>query len=211
MPRHRHDGSFAALVLAGSYTEAGDTGWHTVEPGDVIIHRTHESHLDRFGARGAEVLVLPLPDGWCGATHGRVADADLIARLAHQDPRDAVHALMNTVVPCIAPDRDWPGLLADALIADPDLKLARWAITQGLHPGTLGRGFRQQFGVTPAHFRSNVRLHRALRALNHQDAMLGDIAATAGFADQAHMSRTFRRLIGLTPAATARQSVRSNK
>ena len=58
LPRHLHDHAFAAVVLSGGYVEAGDTGRHWMEAGDVLLHQSWESHLDRFDGRGAEVLVL---------------------------------------------------------------------------------------------------------------------------------------------------------
>ena len=64
----------------------------------------------------------------------------------------------------------------------------------------LIRAFKQTFGLTPESFRRQLRVERA-RALLIGDSRLADIAANAGFADQSHMTREFRRLVGLTPAA----------
>ena len=37
LPRHPHDEAFAAVLLSGGYVEAGDTGRHRLEPGDVVV------------------------------------------------------------------------------------------------------------------------------------------------------------------------------
>ena len=74
--RHCHDDPFVAVVLSGGYQEAGDEGRWNVRPGDVLIHHAFESHLDRFDHRGAEVLVLPVPQALSQSRtmRGRVAD-----------------------------------------------------------------------------------------------------------------------------------------
>src|ERR1700761_6006106 len=82
LPRHLHDHGFAAVVLSGGYVEAGDTGRHAMEAGDVLLHQAWESPLARFAGRGAEVLVLPIADGDAAPLVGRIADPDAIMRLA---------------------------------------------------------------------------------------------------------------------------------
>jgi AraC-like DNA-binding protein/quercetin dioxygenase-like cupin family protein len=204
LPRHRHDVGFTAVVLSGGYVEAGDTGWHRVAAGDVILHRAFESHLDAVDRRGAQVLVLPLPSRVVAATRGRFSDPDLLARLAADDAHAAAEALAEGFqVAAFAdedwPDEDWPDALARALLADPDLPIAAWARAAGLHPGSVARGFQQQFGVTAARFRATARAHRALAALEDLDLSLVQAAGDCGFADQAHMTRAIVALTGSTP------------
>jgi AraC-like DNA-binding protein len=206
LARHRHREAFAAVVLSGGYVEAGDTGRHRVEAGDVVLHRAFESHLDRFGRPGAEVLVLPLSDDWRGPVLGRIADPDLLARLAERDAGEAEAALVGALRPTDPVAADWPDLLADALSRDPGLCLAAWADSAGLHLGSLSRGFRQLYGVTPAGFRLVQRTHRALDALLNGQAALSQVAQASGFADQAHMSRAVAALTDATPAALRRQA-----
>jgi AraC-like DNA-binding protein/quercetin dioxygenase-like cupin family protein len=201
LPRHRHDVGFAAVVLSGGYVEAGDTGRHRVAAGDVILHRAFESHLDAVGRRGAQVLVLPLPSQVVAATRGRFSDPDLLARLATNDAYAAAEALAEGFQAADVgwADDDWPDALARALLADPDLPIAAWAREAGLHPGSVARGFQQQFGVTAARFRATARAHRALAALSNPGLSLVQAAGDSGFADQAHMTRAIVALTGSTP------------
>jgi len=200
LPRHQHAAGFAALVLRGRYAEAGDTGFHRVAPGDVLVHGGYESHIDRFGARGAEVLVVPLSDAWRGPLLGRVEDADAIVRAAERNASLAALLLArNARTRVDAPD-DWPDLLARTLRRDPATRLDAWADAMGLHPGTVSRGFRQVFGVSPASFRLVARALRAVRALRLTRTPIGAIAHDCGFADQAHMTRAVRRLTRSSPA-----------
>lgn len=197
LSRHLHREGFATVVLRGSYEEAGDTGLHRVQPGDVVMHRPWERHLDRFGRSGAQVLVLPLPTD-CAGTHGRVVDADALARLAERDLPAAVRALSTQWQSGDAPARDWPALLARDLLADPALSLSEWSHRHGLHPGSVSRGFAQVFEVSPRAYRLQARGHHALRALAGS-SNLGALAQHCGFADQAHLNRTLRAMTGMTP------------
>ncbi|HSV20456.1 MAG TPA: AraC family transcriptional regulator [Casimicrobiaceae bacterium] len=200
LARHQHAHGFAAVVLTGRYAEAGDTGCHRVEAGDVLVHRAFESHVDRFDDAGADVLVVPLPAGWNGPVLGRVADADAVARTAERNEGAVARLLASATTPRASPVQDWPDLLARALRDDPGLSLGAWAAARRLHAGSLSRGFRQVFGCTPARFRLVARAHLAVRALQQTPAPLGDIASACGFADQAHMTRAVRALCGTPPA-----------
>lgn len=201
LARHRHDHGFTALVLRGGYVEAGDTGRHRVEAGDVVVHRPFESHLDQFDGRGAEVLVLPLAAGWKGPVRGRAAEPDLIVRTAERSPEDAAALLMDGLKPTTPQTDDWPDLLAQALRADPSLRLEAWAEAAGLHSASVSRGFRQVFAVTPAAYRLAQRAHLAVAGLAQASAPLAAIAQDCGFADQAHMTRAVVQLTGSTPSA----------
>lgn len=203
--RHMHAQGFFALVLGGSYVEAGDTGRHRVEAGDVIVHQPFERHLDRFSAGGAAVLVLPLLDKWPDAALARVGDPDSIVRLAERDVVAASEALAGAMIEKPSRVEDWPDLLARDLLAEPGLALSYWAQRHGLHPGSLARGFGQEFGISPAAFRTAVRSRRAVRRIVSGVAPLCAIASEEGFADQAHMSRAIKHATGLSPRALRRR------
>lgn len=193
---HRH--AFVALVLSGRYVEAGDSGLHHVAPGDVLFHGAHEYHLDRFGHPGSEVLVLPLPETWQGIARARVVDPDHITRLAEHDVEAAIAELHRTLVAAAPVNDDWPALLARALLDDPNLSLQCWADTHGLHHGSMSRGFRRVFELSPKSFRLHARTHAALRLVRSTTMTGASIAHVCGFADQAHMSRALRAMTGLS-------------
>jgi transcriptional regulator GlxA family with amidase domain len=48
---------------------------------------------------------------------------------------------------------------------------------------------------------ARVRVERAARLLRESDEPLSAIAIEAGFCDQSHMNRTFRRVLGRLPTA----------
>ena len=68
---------------------------------------------------------------------------------------------------------------------------------------TLARQFRAAFGTSPSRFRTMRQLDEVRRLLM-DGSSCADGALAAGFSDQSHMSRMFKRAYGLTPAAWAR-------
>ena len=64
----------------------------------------------------------------------------------------------------------------------------------------FARSFKRTFGESPHAFVVRRRLEFAARYMLQTDASLSDIALCCGFADQAHLSNTFRRAMGLSPA-----------
>jgi len=64
---------------------------------------------------------------------------------------------------------------------------------------TIARHFRRAFGTSPDRYRTLRRLALARTAIE-SGRPLAQAAAEAGFADQSHMTRQFKRAYGLTPA-----------
>ena len=62
------------------------------------------------------------------------------------------------------------------------------------------RAFRQAYGLSPSDYQRQLRVQTARRLLS-AGAAPAQVAADAGFADQAHLTRWFRRYYGITPGA----------
>ena len=197
-PRHRHDQAYAAIVLRGGYEESGNRGRFRVGPGDVLFHNAFDAHLDRFNARGADILNIEL-HSLPAFMSGRVRDADEIAHLAMSDIEAARQRLFGGLIETQPLAQDWQDKLANDLLAQPELRLDAWALRHGLAAETLSRGFGRLYGVTPAEFRAEARAHCALDGILRSCAPLADIAARTGHADQAHMSRAVKALTGASP------------
>ncbi len=70
----------------------------------------------------------------------------------------------------------------------------------GVHPAYLARRFRAEFGVTPGVYARNARLQWAAEQLINTKRTIAEIADEAGFADQSHFTRAFRKYVDQTPA-----------
>jgi len=81
-----------------------------------------------------------------------------------------------------------------------DLSLGRLARESGLSPWHLVRVFEGEVGVTPHVYLTQVRVDRA-RQMLARPGRIADIAHECGFADQAHLTRLFKRQTGMTPGS----------
>ncbi|HTH62434.1 MAG TPA: AraC family transcriptional regulator [Paraburkholderia sp.] len=81
---------------------------------------------------------------------------------------------------------------------DRNVHLDDIASAAGLPPYRLFRAFGRHVGMTPHAYQRQARIRRAL-ALIRAGRALSDVAAAVGFADQAHLTRWFRRSFAVTP------------
>jgi AraC-like DNA-binding protein len=88
----------------------------------------------------------------------------------------------------------------DAIAASPMERHNTEALERlcGLDRWMLARQFRAAFGTSPSRFRTMRQLDRVRRLLKG-GASLAEASIDAGFADQSHMSRHFKKAYGLTP------------
>ncbi|WP_321904220.1 AraC family transcriptional regulator [Paraburkholderia tropica] len=78
------------------------------------------------------------------------------------------------------------------------LKLDEICAAADLSPSHLIRAFREQYGMTPHAYVVNRRIEFSRAQLRRGHA-IADVAAEAGFADQAHLQRAFRQFVAATP------------
>ncbi|RAR48765.1 AraC family transcriptional regulator [Paraburkholderia unamae] len=78
------------------------------------------------------------------------------------------------------------------------LRLEEICAAADLSPSYLIRAFREQYGMTPHAYVVNRRIEFSRAQLRRGHA-IADVAAEAGFADQAHLQRAFRQFVAATP------------
>jgi transcriptional regulator GlxA family with amidase domain len=68
----------------------------------------------------------------------------------------------------------------------------------------FSRAFKQSVGSSPMAYVSARRIERAKLMMTSTRERLSDIALACGFADQSHLNRYFRRIVGITPGVWRR-------
>ena len=79
------------------------------------------------------------------------------------------------------------------------LLLSTAAREAGVSRVHLSRMFHSAYGLPPSVYRRQVLLARAMTALTRGNCGIAEVAAEAGFYDQAHFARALRRATGLSP------------
>lgn len=227
--RHVHAHARFVLVLAGAITEIRGDDTHTHSASTLLFRRAGEPHAYIVSRAGATCLVVDVDASWQARArvhapvleqsaafrggfvlhlahrlHGEFRLRDEVSRLAIESITLGVLAEASRRV-AKAGERPAPGwlqrarALVDVHFAKP-LPLVEVARHVGVHPVHLARTFRRVHQMTFAGYVRHVRIEFARRELAVSGATLGDIAVAAGFCDQSHFSRLFKRYTGQTPA-----------
>jgi AraC family transcriptional regulator len=88
---------------------------------------------------------------------------------------------------------------------DGRVRLADLAKECDLSVSHFARSFKASFGITCHRWLTDRRIELAQDLLARTSARLADIATQTGFSDQAAFTRTFHRLVGVTPSEWRRE------
>jgi AraC-like DNA-binding protein len=122
-------------------------------------------------------------------------------------PDEAMHGLAAITRRMVAAGPPDPLVVEAARrLASPSARVRGMAVDLGVSERHLHRRCRAAVGYGPATLRRVMRFRRFVSAVDRAGAPadLARLAAEAGYADQAHLSRESTRLAGLPPAAMAR-------
>jgi AraC family transcriptional regulator len=229
LPRHHHERACLTVMLDGVFSERiGERDLGCVR-GTILAKPPYEPHSDRFGVGGSRQLIIE-PDQrrlseicalgslFRGITHTQdMLAAAQAARLV--DELDTPDSLTPLAVegftlellallarasgPADAPrPPTWLRRVRDLLHEDLHRahSLAELATLANVHPVYLARAFRRFYGRSIAAYARSLRLEWAASRIAHSDDPLGVIAVRAGFFDQSHFTRWFKRHTGMTPS-----------
>lgn len=221
LPWHEHDEGYLCLVAGGAYVQQSGSGEVDCRPGLLLSHPRGHRHANRFGPDGARCISIFLAEeGDDGAARLlsdhrqlRLPDAArLLARIERElcaTDDAAALALQSAVLElvalaCRAEGERRPAWLQRVLqrlhddpLATPSLK--ELAMLAGVHPSHLARGFQKAMGSTVGDYQRGLRIELARKALHDPRRSIAEVAAVAGFSDQSHFARVFKRVAGETP------------
>ena len=228
IPGHFHDLASLYLVLQGSLTESYERKSRECKSPNVVFTPAGEKHSNLFNARGGRCFLIEIPEVFierlatAGARieHSLHSEGGVLAWLAMRLYREfsrpdavsllAIEGLMlealselgrwNEQSPVVEPLwlRETRDLLHDRF--GETITLDELGRSAGVDPAHLARSFRRHYRCTVGEYQRRLRIEYASRQLSQTRTSILNIALAAGFADQAHFSRTFRNHTGLTPA-----------
>ena len=223
---HEHARACINFVLEGGYAETTANGPGLYGPLWSLFKPAGERHENDFRESGSRCLLVE-------ARTNELPGSELFRPRETRDPRVAVVALRlwyeltrPDELTELTVDELSNELYARALGAsDPPAPASKrldrvvellhddpreaWTLSRlagevGLHPSHLARVFRRRHGRTIGEYLRELRVGHVARALALGRRSIAELAALAGFADQSHCTRSFRRLLGTTPAAYRR-------
>lgn len=230
IPPHPHPWASLCLTLDGAYVEHWGRTRVRCGPASLVFHAPNEVYGDRISDTGSRCFTIAIapsvfltaadavpaltrlhaprsgPPSWL-AFHLR-AELELGDDLSQASIESAVLALLADVAdrPAFKGGSAPPPWLERVRERIHDefactLTLAALAETAGVHRVHLARAFRWHYGCTVGDYIRRRRVEFASHRLSATPMPLSAIAFDAGFADQSHFTNTFRRLVGMTPAA----------
>lgn len=228
LPRHMHERPYICLIRHGTYSERFGRRNRSCGPAMVVYHPAGEHHCQEMHGRDVASFNVEIGPTWQQRMIeiGMAADQpvqfegghahDIAVRMLRElnhDDIDTAPAIEELFCQLLAEIRSsttprplgsgpaWLGSvreMLDARIQEP-LSLGGIAEEAGVHPVHLATTFRQHFGCSVGEYMRRRRVAAARDMLGNPDIPLTRVAIEAGFADQSHLTRTFKRLTGVTP------------
>ena len=212
LARHSHPHGCIAVVVDGSVDKAFARRSGTATQGVLITMPAREPHVDVFGRAGARLIVAETPDeedvglqrDWSAFLVAmkiarELASPDAFTPLAVEGLALELAAHARRIGGSGAPR--WL-LTAREIALDHALEpmsVSAIATQVGVDPSLLARSFYRHFGASIGEYVRNARLDWAASRLVRSDVPLATLALDAGFADQSHFTRSFKRRTGLPP------------
>ncbi|WP_437593854.1 helix-turn-helix domain-containing protein [Sorangium sp. So ce1000] len=224
--QHAHHCWHLVLALDGEL-QIGTADRGALQRGSAVLTAPDTPHaIDASGARVLIVFIEPesgVGDGLAqalGAAPIEVMGSEVADRLrscvAERGEAGLSAALpgvfeaLGIAVPPTSPRPRHPGVQRvlrhlRAGAGDADTSLEALARIARLSPGRFMHAFTESVGVPLRPYLLWLKLERAGGAIAG-GAALSEAASAAGFADAAHMTRTFRRMFGVSPSDLRRRS-----
>ena len=228
-PVHAHERPLFCLVLDGAYEEQHCNKVLHCTRTTTLFHAAQEDHLERFSDYGARSLIVELEPAWMErirqisrlalhntAVHDggvlRPIGSKLYREFLSGDPvsRLVIEGVLFEITGEFfraeqRRDSRPPAWLGRAVDVIQDnfprrLTLAGIADQVGVHPVHLAQSFRRFHGCTVGDYIRRLRIEYACEQLARSDTPFIQLAIAAGFADQSHFSRTFKRAVGILPS-----------
>lgn len=220
---HEHRNLSFCFVMKGNYRETTRHAAFTCRTGDVVVKPGGKPHQNRFGQLGAVCLLLEISDRSSEHSTGLI-ERELngpihdyhLARIGLElrEELQAIDTLSATMLEAIALRTVVSGLRlarerskakthVEAIRESVDARLSTGDLVAPCLSASERRSVRRLFyemeGCTINSYILRRRAFHAFSELLNTDQSLSAIAHRCGFYDQAHFTKVFATLFGMTP------------
>ena len=235
LPNHAHERANFCYVLQGSYEEVCGRRSQRHATTSVVFHPAGQTHSDRHDPVPVRLLSVELaPERLeqlgrrsdllrspSASTSGNAVHLCWQLHRESRQPDDAsALAMEGLVLEILAvcsreksranePSRSgWMRQAEELLRArcSGPVNLGQLASEVGVHPVHLARTFRSVYRCSPGEYVRRLRVEAACWHLRTSSLPICEVALLTGFSDQSHLTRTFRRLTGVTPREFRRRA-----
>lgn len=230
VPAHQHERAFFYLMLDGSSRDTTRRWALACAPGMLVYHPPEETHSNTWHDTGGRCFHIEVPPDRLeplyrtspalqSSTYFDSGPLVWLAQRLHHEFRcpDAASALaveglaLELVAgahraahasECSGKPPRWLAAARDAALerCTEDLTVTQLAREAGVHPAHFARAFRAAYQCSVGEFVRRARIARACERLARGGVSLGQVANDLGFYDQSHFTRTFKRVVGVTPS-----------
>lgn len=219
VPEHAHEWPVLSLFVIGGYSNRTELGETLIAAPSAILYRAGAAHQNTVASTGFEQIEIEFDPLWLGRERlpsapvsrwlgGRAgAESRILTQVCSQQMDEArFRAVVQQFVERASrePERtlpSWVGAITQRLSESTNLRVSDLAREVGRHPSWLGTVYERATGESLPQTAARFRVERAARLLRETDQPCACIAVEAGFCDQSHMNRSFRRMLGRSPSA----------
>ncbi len=231
LPAHEHEAASFTLLLEGSYSERFGSRAFDYRPSTVWWHPPGFFHKDEIGLGGGRFFTVEIGSGKIPGFTGiekipsvfseRASRLSVLARRLYGELHSwtdlsalTAESLTLEMLSLAMDERSrelippqWLRRVFERIcdaVLEP-VSVGVLAAETNVHPVYLASVFRKFFGESIGEFVQRQRIELSKRLIARGDLPLAGIAVDAGFSDQSHFNRIFKRYSGVTPGEFRRQ------
>lgn len=222
---HHHDWPVLSLYVCGHHTKRFDCGEVSIDGPSMVLHAPHAPHANSVGSEGMEQIDIIFDPAWlksrfqfasigvsCWSGGAVAARASRLMRLwmmrdvSEERLASETAALLDMAFASRQPLRPHWLPYVNKRLSDGELPTTSdLAAELDLNPAWLRNSYRAFAGEGLRDTMRRKRIERARHLLRTTNWTGAWVAAECEFADESHMIRCFKNLLGRPPAVVRRE------
>jgi AraC family transcriptional regulator len=218
VPEHAHDWPMLSLFVLGAYSNRTEVGERHVCGPSAVLYCAGIGHANSVSTDGFEQIEIEFDPAWLrfsglpdmpvahmtGGCIGAATRAMVRTCGEAMDEERFATALRWFLTIAVKHSRGsrpvWVDQVTRRLRQNLALRVNDLAREVDRHPSWLGTAYRRAVGEGILETAVRLRVEHAVRLLRETDLTYCEIANDAGFCDQSHMNRSFRRVLDRLPS-----------